>query len=73
MGAKVIKLGSWEYAEYAECMPVSLFRIIHHSHSFTRLEIYHHIYFIRTFMLPPVFADSFVAFYLLKGIFVLTS
>ena len=21
-------------------------RIIHHSHSFTRLEIYHHIYFI---------------------------
>ena len=27
-------------------MPVSLSRIIHHSHSFTRLEIYHHIYFI---------------------------
>ena len=26
-------------------MPVSLSRIIHHSHSFTRLEIYHHIYF----------------------------
>lgn len=28
-------------------MPVSLSRIIHHTHSFTRLEIiYHHIYFI---------------------------
>ena len=28
-------------------MPVSLSRIIHHSHSFTRLKkIYHHIYFI---------------------------
>ena len=27
-------------------MPVSLSRIIHHSHSFTRLEIYHHIYFM---------------------------
>ena len=26
-------------------MPVSLSGIIHHSHSFTRLEIYHHIYF----------------------------
>ena len=26
-------------------MPVSLSRIIHHSHSFTMLEIYHHIYF----------------------------
>ena len=25
---------------------MSLSRIIHHSHSFTRLEIYHHIYFI---------------------------
>ena len=24
---------------------MSLSRIIHHSHSFTRLEIYHHIYF----------------------------
>ena len=30
-------------------MPVSLSGIIHHSHSFTRLEIYHHIYF--TFVL----------------------
>ena len=29
-----------------QSMPVSLSRIIHHSHSFTRLEIYHHIYFI---------------------------
>ena len=27
-------------------MPVSLSGITHHSHSFTRLEIYHHIYFI---------------------------
>ena len=27
-------------------MPVSLSGIIHHSHSFTRLEIHHHIYFI---------------------------
>ena len=27
-------------------MPVSLSGIINHSHSFTRLEIYHHIYFI---------------------------
>ena len=27
-------------------MPLSLSRIIHHSHSFTRLEIHHHIYFI---------------------------
>ena len=26
-------------------MPVSLSSIINHSHSFTRLEIYHHIYF----------------------------
>ena len=25
---------------------MSLSRIIHHSHSFTRLEIYHHIYFM---------------------------
>ena len=31
-------------------MPVSLSRIIHHSHSFTRLEIYHHIYFIDNLM-----------------------
>ena len=28
-------------------MPVSLSGIIHHSHSFTRLKIYHHIYFIK--------------------------
>ena len=27
------------------CMPVSLSGIIHHSHSFTRLKIYHHAYF----------------------------
>ena len=27
-------------------MPVSLSGIIHHSHSFTRLKIYHHIYLI---------------------------
>ena len=27
-------------------MPVSISRIIYHSHSFTRLEIYHHIYFM---------------------------
>ena len=27
-------------------MPLSLFRIMHHFHSFTRLEIYHHIYFM---------------------------
>ena len=27
-------------------MPVSLSGIINHSHSFTRLEIYHHIYLI---------------------------
>ena len=26
---------------------MSLSRIIHHSHLFTRLEIYHHIYFIK--------------------------
>ena len=32
-------------------MPVSLSGIIHHSHSFTRLEIYHHIYFIYLFIL----------------------
>ena len=30
-------------------MPVSLSGIIHHSHSFTRLKIYHHIYFIFVF------------------------
>ena len=29
---------------YYSSMPVSLSGIIHHSHSFTRLEIYHHIY-----------------------------
>ena len=32
-------------------MPVSLSRIIHHSHSFTRPEIYHHIYFITLLLL----------------------
>ena len=31
--------------EINESMPVSLSGIIHHSHSFTRLETYHHIYF----------------------------
>ena len=47
MGAKAIKLGSWEHSGFFfPIMPVSLSRIIHHSHSFTRLEIYRHIYFI---------------------------
>ena len=32
-------------------MPVSLSRMIHHSHSFTRLEINHHIHFISLFLL----------------------
>ena len=31
-------------------MPVSLSGVIHHSHSFTGLEIYHHIYFIKKFV-----------------------
>ena len=32
-------------------MPVSLSGIIHHSHSFTRLKIYHHIYLIGILLL----------------------
>ena len=34
------------YSDFFPSMPVSLSRIIYHSHLFTRLEIYHHIYFI---------------------------
>ena len=34
-------------------MPVSLSGIIHHSHSFTRLEIYHHIYFSQYLIPSP--------------------
>ena len=30
---------------------MSLSRIIHHSHSFTRLEIYNHIYFMIIYLL----------------------
>ena len=35
-----------EHSDFFPSMPVSLSGITHHSHSFTRLEIYHHIYFI---------------------------
>ena len=34
---------------------MSLSRIIHHSHSFTELEIYHHIYFMKIFHWNLVF------------------
>ena len=50
--AKAINLGSWDkcpaycYDFFFPSIPVLLSRIIHHSHSFTRLEINHHIYFI---------------------------
>ena len=33
------------HSDFFPSMPASLSRIIHHSNSFTRLEIYHHIYF----------------------------
>ena len=41
---------------------MSLSGIIHHSHSFTRLEIYHHIYFTKIILISPDFIvlNSFI-------------
>ena len=42
---------------------MSLSGIIHHSHSFTKLEIYHHIYFIYYHLLAKlVLVDYFMTF-----------
>ena len=48
---------------------MSLSRIIHHSHSFTRLEIYHHIYLMADLILllkdifgPPNTNNTFIYF-----------
>ena len=43
-------------------MPVSLSGIIHHSHSFTRLKIYHHIYFIKDLVYTEIFDEWFFDF-----------
>ena len=46
MGAKAIKLLIGALRFLFLIMPVSLSRMIRHSHSFIRVEIYHHINFI---------------------------
>ena len=50
MGAKAIWIRHSDF--FFLSMPVSLSRIIRHSHLFTRLEIYHHIYFINWNCIP---------------------
>ena len=39
-------------------MPASLSRIIHHSHSFTRREVYHHIHFINKSYLALLYCGT---------------